>query len=116
MGKGRHQLGLEPWEVETIYSLVTWRPSQLSVCIPREVGGRSHPAGDSTSVLRQCPPWGDMCRWQVLGKQCEQQLGSRGTSQGISPTRAVPGGVSLAQKEPHFWSSVHVNPEGQRAH
>ena len=39
MGKGRHQPGLEPWEVETIYSLVTWRPSQQSVCIPREVGG-----------------------------------------------------------------------------
>lgn len=39
MGKGRHQPGLEPWEVETTYSLVTWRHSQLSVCILREVGG-----------------------------------------------------------------------------
>lgn len=44
MGKGRHQPGLEPWEVETIYSLVTWRPSQLSVCIPREVGGEVPPS------------------------------------------------------------------------
>ena len=35
-----------------------------------------------------------MCRWQVLGKECEQQLGSQGSSQGISPTGAVPG-VSL---------------------
>ena len=38
MGKGRHQLGQEPWEVETIYSLVTWRPSQVSVCIPPSWG------------------------------------------------------------------------------
>ena len=56
MGKGRHQLGLEPWEVETIYSLVTWRPSQLSVRIPRGVGWEVPPSWGHTSVVRQCLP------------------------------------------------------------
>lgn len=46
-GEGKapaHQLGLEPWEVETIYSLVTWRPSQLSVRIPWGVGWEVPPS------------------------------------------------------------------------
>ena len=57
-----------------------------------------------------------MCRWQVLEKECEQQLGSQGDQPGHFPYRSRAGGVSLAQKEPDLWSSVCVNPEGQRAH